>query len=65
MFLFAFAQLKIRVKQIFQLAMKNNIVKKFKEHSTEPEDGMDWINPLDSKSSLVQADLDWTGSEIH
>ena len=26
---------------------------------------MDWINPLDPKSSPVQADLDWTGSEIH
>ena len=26
---------------------------------------MDWINPLDSQSSPFQADLDWTGSEIH
>ena len=25
---------------------------------------MDWINPLVSQSSPVQADLDWTGSEI-
>ena len=33
--------------------------------ASKPEYGMDWINPLDSQSSPVQADLDWTGSEIH
>ena len=26
---------------------------------------MDWLSPLDSQSSPVQADSDWTGSEIH